>query len=166
MGVHRWRRCGVVAVWLRIGESPSTSGEPRCWRQVPYEQSWLFGRLNGISSDGQGTFGSIDDEYRMTRYLENKKALASSERMLVDHARTPVNGGENCDRELVWKRKAECIGSGDELVDVALWVGFVDVVSAKLVRRAGTRRESQLRSLKKLSRADLWLIPARRILPI
>ena len=51
--------------------------------------------------------------------------------MLVDHARTPVNGGDNCDRELVWKRKAECIGSGDELVDVALWVGFVDVVSAK-----------------------------------
>ena len=64
----------------------------------------------------------------------------------MDHARTPVNGGDISDWESVWKWKAEgrlCIGSGDELVDVALWVGFADVVSAKLVRRARTRRDQR-----------------------
>ena len=71
----------------------------------------------------------------MSRHLGNKKALVSLERMLVEHARTPDNGGDNCGREPMRKWKAEgrlCIGSGDELVDIALWVGSVDVVSAKL----------------------------------
>ena len=37
-----------------------------------------------------------------------------------------------------------CIASGDELVDVALWVGFADVAfMAKLVCRAGTRRDQR-----------------------
>ena len=111
-------------------------------RKVPYEQSWIFGRLDGVSSKGQGTFGSTDDGHRMTHHLGNKMALASSEWMLVDHARELVNGGDNCGRESAWNWKAEgrlCIGSGDELVDVAPRVGFADVVLAKLVRRAGTR---------------------------
>ena len=82
-------------------------GEPRCWRNVPCEQYWLFGRLDGVSSDKQGTFSSIGNGRRITRHLENKKALASSERMLMDHARSPVSGGDNCDRESVWKWKAE-----------------------------------------------------------
>ena len=53
----------------------------------------------------------------------------------MEHARTPNNGGDNCGREPMWKWKAEgrlCIGSGDELVDIVLWVGPVDVVSVKL----------------------------------
>ena len=82
----------------------------------------------------------------MTRHLENKKP--SSVRVLVNHAQTPVNGGGNCDRKSVWKWKAEggsCIGNGDELVDVASWVGFEDVISAnrKLVRHAGTRHDQR-----------------------
>ena len=36
--------------------SVSSSGEPRCWRKVLYEQSRPLGKLDGVSSDGQGTF--------------------------------------------------------------------------------------------------------------
>ena len=53
--------------------SVSSTGEPRCCRKVLYQQSWLFGRLDGVSSDRQGTFGSIDDGYRMMRHLENRR---------------------------------------------------------------------------------------------
>ena len=91
--------------------------------------------MDGVSSDRQGTFDSIGDRCRMSRHLGKKKALVFLVRMLVEHARTPDNGGDNCGREPMWKWKAEarlCIGSGDELVDIALWVRSVDVVWAKL----------------------------------
>ena len=102
--------CGALqlgGVLVEVHRFVSPSGEPRCWRKVPYGQSWLFGRLDDISSDGRGTFGSIDDRYRMTSHLENKKVLASSERMLEGNARAPVNEGDNYELESVWKWKAE-----------------------------------------------------------
>ena len=36
-----------------------------------------FGRLDGVSSDKWGPFGSVDNGYGMTRHLEDKKASAS-----------------------------------------------------------------------------------------
>ena len=43
-----------------------------------------FGGLDGVPSDKWGPFGSVDNGYGMTRHLENKKASASLQRMLVD----------------------------------------------------------------------------------
>ena len=76
----------------------------------------------------------------------------------MDHTHTPVNGGDNRDRESVWKWKAEgrlCTGRDDELVDVALRVEFADVVSAKLVRLAGPRRDQCSSNSNALQRVPL-----------
>ena len=64
---------------------------------------WFVGRLDGVSSDGQGAFGFVDDRCRMTRHLENKKASASLERMWVDCARIPDDGADNGGRHSAWK---------------------------------------------------------------
>ena len=60
---------------------------------VKFPANWLVGRVDGLSSVGQGPFGVVDDGHRTTRHLWNKKASASSERMCVDCPSVPDNGG-------------------------------------------------------------------------
>ena len=51
---------------------------PMLVTSFPWIECRLFGRLDGVSSSEQDTFGSVDNGHRMTRHLENTKALASS----------------------------------------------------------------------------------------
>ena len=83
-----------------------------------------LGRLDDVPSNKWGPFGSVDNGYGMARHLENKKASASLQRMLVDCAHTGQRSKQlrlavSVGVEALRAERRLSIGGGDELVEIS-----------------------------------------------